>query len=68
MLQHVVEFDSPESAREYLDVYRIIMKKKSLEHNELTGDDVNHIVGSTQAGKFELHISGSIVSSLEGIR
>ena len=68
MLQHVVEFDSPESAREYLEVYRSIMKKKSSEHNELNSNDVNHIVGSTQAGKFELHISGSIVSSLEGIR
>lgn len=68
LLQHAVEFDTPEAASQYLEIYRQIMKKKSREHNEVAAAGVNNFAGSTQAGKFELKLSGTTVSSLEGIR
>ncbi len=67
ILVHAVEFDSEDSAKQYFEVYKIVLAKKSKGYREDSSSVINEVLGSTASGRFELRRNGQTVSSLEGI-
>ncbi|HLH39226.1 MAG TPA: hypothetical protein VKX39_08775 [Bryobacteraceae bacterium] len=67
VLTYVSEWDSPESARRFFDLYQRVMKgrwkKMEMEHR-----DEGKITGSGDDGRFQLWVSGTKVQSIEGMR
>jgi hypothetical protein len=65
-LTFAVEWDSPESARQFFDAYRALLAKKwkKLEIREQTS---TRCAGDGDRGRFEVILEGSRVSSVEGL-
>lgn len=67
VLAHVTEWDSAESARRYFDLYQRVLKGK-WKQMDLTSSSDDSYAGTGDSGKFEVHLKGSAVQALEGLR
>lgn len=67
VLAFVAEWDSPEAARTFLELYRRVLKGK-WKKLEIAGESESVISGSGDSGRFEVRVSGSTVQSIEGLR
>jgi hypothetical protein len=67
VLTYVAEWSTPEAARQFFKLYQRVMKGKwkEMKVSERTAD---HVFGSGDSGKFELRVSGTTVTSTEGLR
>jgi hypothetical protein len=67
VLTYVSEWDSPESAHHFFDLYQRVMrarwKKMNVEHR-----DADKITGSGDDGRFQVWVTGTKVQSIEGMR
>jgi len=67
VLTYISEWDSPESARRFFELYQRVMKgrwkKMDIEHR-----DESKIIGTGDDGRFQLWLSGTKVQSIEGMR
>ncbi len=71
MLDYVSEWDSPESARRYFDLYKAVLKGKwkTMDVANSEGDSyTGSFTGPVDSGKFEVHLRGSSVQAVEGLR
>jgi hypothetical protein len=67
LLLHRTEWDSPETARRFFELYRGVLKRKSKTF-EIAGDGLDSFHGMGDLGKFEAHLNGNVVQVLEGLR
>ena len=67
VLAYVTEWDSPEGARTYFDLYKRVLKAK-WEKLEITADSGSLLAGSGDTGKFQVRLDGASVQSVEGMR
>jgi hypothetical protein len=67
ILAFVTEWDSPEAARTFFELYRRVLKGK-WKKLEIASESESVISGSGDSGKFEIRFSGSTVQSIEGLR
>ena len=67
VLTYASEWSSPQAARHFFELYQRVMKGKwkVMKVSERAAD---HVYGIGDSGKFELRISGSGVTSIEGLR
>lgn len=66
VLLYAVEWDSPEMARRYFEAYRGVLSKK-WKKMRVTSEDTGAVTGSGDDGGFQLHLDGSVVTSVEGL-
>jgi hypothetical protein len=67
VLAFITEWDSPEAARTFLELYRRVLKGK-WKKLEIASESESVISGSGDSGKFEVRLAGSAVQSIEGLR
>jgi len=71
VLTYVSDWDSPESAHLFFDLYQRVMKgrwkKMNVEQQDQTATGAR-VVGTGDSGRFQLWVSGSTVQSIEGMR
>ncbi len=67
VLAFITEWDSPEAARTFFELYRRVLKAK-WKKLEIAGESESVVSGSGDSGKFEIRFSGSTVQSIEGMR
>lgn len=67
VLAFVTDWDSPEAARTFLELYRRVLKGK-WKKLEIASESESVISGSGDSGKFEVRLSGTTVQSIEGLR
>lgn len=67
VLTYASEWSTPEAARQFFELYQRVMKGKWKEM-EITERAADHVYGISDSGKFELRISGTGVTSIEGLR
>ena len=67
VLTYASEWSSPEAAKQFFALYQRVMKGKwkTMKVSERTSD---HVHGSGDSGKFQLKVSGTLVTSIEGLR
>ena len=67
VLTYASEWSTPEAARHFFTLYQRVMKGKwkEMKVSEHTAD---HVFGAGDSGKFELRVSGTSVTSTEGLR
>jgi transcriptional regulator of met regulon len=67
VLTYISEWSSPEAARRFFTLYQRVLKGKwkEMKVSERTAD---HVYGTGDSGKFELKVSGTTVTSTEGLR
>ncbi|HUA86156.1 MAG TPA: hypothetical protein VMB85_20005 [Bryobacteraceae bacterium] len=67
VLTDISEWDSPEAAHRFFDLYQRVMKgrwkKMEVEHR-----DPDKITGSGDDGRFQVWVTGTTVQSIEGMR
>jgi hypothetical protein len=71
VLDYVSEWETPESARRYFDLYKQVLKGKwkTIDIADSSADSyTGTFTATTDSGKFELHLHGSNVHALEGLR
>jgi hypothetical protein len=66
ILLYAVEWDSEESARRYFSEYRKVLAGK-WKRMTVASETPDSIAGSGDAGAFQLHRKGAIVTSVEGL-
>ena len=66
ILFYVSEWDSPASARQFLEAYRASMKKK-WKTMTVSTETADMVEGEGDDGRFELRVNGAIVTSIEGM-
>lgn len=66
VLLYAVEWDSPEMARRYFDLYRQLLSKK-WKKMSVASEAADSVTGSGDDGDFRLHLDGAIVTSVEGL-
>lgn len=66
-LTYKSEWDSPESAHEFFNLYQRVMKGRWTKM-EIDKTEADKITGSGDSGKFQLWVTGSTVQSVEGLR
>jgi hypothetical protein len=67
LLTYVTEWDSAESARRYFELYQKVLKGK-WKHMDVALSSEEAYTGSGDSGKFEVHLRGTTVQDLEGLR
>jgi hypothetical protein len=67
LLSYLSEWDSPESARHYFELYQRVLKGK-WKRMDVTNSSADSVTGSGDSGKFEVHLRGATVQDLEGLR
>jgi hypothetical protein len=67
VLTYASEWTTPEAARQFFTLYQRVMKGKWKEM-KVSERSADHVYGSGDSGKFELRISGTRVTSAEGLR
>jgi hypothetical protein len=67
VLTYASAWSTPEAARQFFELYQRVMKGKWKEM-KITERAADHFYGSGDSGKFELRISGTGVTSIEGLR
>jgi len=67
LLTHASEWDSPESAREFFNLYQKVLgyKWKKLE---IESSSDSEIKGLGDSGRFTVRLEGNVVQAIEGIR
>lgn len=67
VLTYISEWSTPEAARQVFTLYQRVMKGKwkEMKVSERTPD---HVFGTGDSGRFELRVSGTTVTSTEGLR
>ncbi len=67
VLTYASQWSTPEAARHFFELYQRVMKGKwkQMLMSERAAD---HVYGSGDSGKFELRVSGTGVTSIEGLR
>lgn len=67
VLAYASQWSTPEAARHIFTLYQRVMKGKwkNMKVSEHTAD---HVFGTGDSGRFELRLSGSTVTSMEGLR
>jgi hypothetical protein len=71
VLNFVSEWDSPEAAQKFFDLYRRVMKGKWKRFDPGTVSQIetaSTLTGSGDSGKFRLTLTGVKVESVEGLR
>jgi hypothetical protein len=66
VLTFVTDWDSPEAAQTFLALYRQVLKGK-WKKLDVTEASVAGISGVGDSGKFQVHIAGNSVQSMEGL-
>jgi hypothetical protein len=66
VLAYASEWDSPEVARRFFELYRQVLKGK-WKQMTLRGDVPNRVEGAGDDGNFVLRLEGTVVTSLEGL-
>lgn len=66
VLLFAAEWDSQEAARNYFDAYRQALAQKWKKMN-ITAETPDSIAGTGDDGRFELHLKGAVVTSMEGL-
>jgi hypothetical protein len=67
VLTYASEWSSPQAARHFFELYQRVMKGK-WKAMKITERAADHVYGTGDSGKFELRISGTGVTSIEGLR
>jgi hypothetical protein len=67
VLAHSSEWDSPEAARTFFDLYQRVLRAK-WKNLEIASSSPGHVTGKGDNGRFSLRLDGSIVHSIEGIQ
>jgi hypothetical protein len=67
VLTYASQWSTPEAARHFFELYQRVMKGKWKEM-KITERAADHVYGTGDSGKFELRISGTAVTSIEGLR
>jgi len=67
VLTYASEWSSPEAARQVFTLYQRVMKGK-WKTMKVTERAADHVYGTGDSGRFELRISGTTVTSIEGLR
>ncbi|HEY6339910.1 MAG TPA: hypothetical protein VIY49_00330 [Bryobacteraceae bacterium] len=67
VLIYTSRWDSPESARVYLDLYKRVLKGK-WRMLQISSDTGSIVLGTGDSGKFQVRLVGSTVESVEGLR
>ena len=67
VLAYASEWTTPEAAREFFTLYQRVMKGKWKEM-KVSERAADHVFGTGDSGKFELRISGTTVTTVEGLR
>jgi len=66
-LAYVTEWDSPASAKHYFELYQRVLKGKWKKMEMASSSEADY-AGAGDSGKFEVHLRGSSVQDLEGLR
>ena len=66
-LLYAAEWNSPQSAMEYFEAYRKILKAK-WQHCDVSVEKPNLFAGTGDNGSFVVRLSGNVVSSVEGLK
>lgn len=66
VLLYAVEWETEDAARDYFLIYRQAMAKKWLEM-KVTSESADAVTGMGDDGRFELHLKGKLVTSVEGL-
>jgi len=67
VLSYKSEWDSPEAAQEFFNLYQRVMKGRWTKMNVEQKENMK-ITGTGDSGKFELWVTGPTVQSIEGLR
>jgi hypothetical protein len=67
LLAFATSWSSPDAAREFFDRYHDILRRKSTEYSE-SPSSVDTVNGRTPRGRFDLRLTGSRVTSIEGVQ
>ncbi len=67
VLAYASDWSTPDRARLFFSLYQRVMKGKWKEMKVTTRDE-NRLTGTGDSGKFELQISGTAVTFIEGLR
>ena len=66
-LAFVSEWDSPEAARRFFELYQRVLRGKWKQFELATSSEASY-AGTGDSGKFEVHLLGANVQDLEGLR
>jgi hypothetical protein len=67
VLLHTVQWDSPESARRYFELYQVVLRRK-WKSLEAAHSSATEYTGKGDTGRFVLRLNGDTVQSVEGLR
>jgi hypothetical protein len=67
VLTHSSQWDSPEAARVFFDLYQRVLRAK-WKKLDIASSSPAQITGSGDNGRFSLHLDGLTVQSIEGIQ
>ena len=67
VLAHSSEWDSPEAARAFFDLYQRVLRAK-WKKLEIASSSPGQVTGTGDNGRFSLRLDGAIVHSIEGIQ
>jgi hypothetical protein len=67
VLTYASQWSTPEAARQFFELYQRVMKGKWKEM-KVSQRAADHVYGTGDSGKFELRISATAVTSIEGLR
>lgn len=67
VLAHSSEWDSPEAARKFFELYQRVLRKK-WKMLEIASSSPEKVTGTGDSGRFSLRLDGAIVHSIEGIQ
>ncbi len=66
MLTYAAEWDSPDSARDYFELYERVLKGK-WKHLDIGASSDKLVSGSGDSGQFQVRVDGDMVQSVEGL-
>ncbi len=67
VLTYASEWSSPDAARHFFTLYQRVMKGKWKQMN-VSEKSADHVYGTGDSGKFQLRVSGTSVTFIEGLR
>lgn len=67
VLTYASEWSTPAAAKQFFTLYQRVMKGKWKEM-KVTEKAADHVLGTGDSGRFELRVSGTTVTSIEGLR
>ena len=66
VLRYVSEWDSPEQAGDFFELYKSVLRKK-WKKMEISAESDDSVSGSGDDGYFAINRTGNTVSSVEGL-